>query len=47
MGISLRQMFGIEEVPMGEISLKYVLWVPLISLDEEVGLSTQMRNLLS
>jgi hypothetical protein len=47
MGLSLRQMFGIEEVPRGEISLQYVLWGPLISLVEEDDLSTHMQNLLN
>jgi hypothetical protein len=47
MGLSLHQMFGIEEVPRGEISLQYVLWGPLISLVEEDDLSTHMQNLLN
>jgi hypothetical protein len=34
MNIPLRQMFGIEEVPTGRISLRYVLWGPLISPEE-------------
>jgi hypothetical protein len=47
MSLSLLQMLGIEEVPKGEIALQYVLRGPLISPEEEVGLSTHMRNLLS
>jgi hypothetical protein len=47
MNISLRQMFGIEEVPTGQISLQYVLRGPLISSVAEAGLSTNMRNLLN
>jgi hypothetical protein len=47
MNISLRQMFGIEEVPTGQISLQYVLRGPLISPEAEAGLSTNMRNLLN
>jgi hypothetical protein len=47
MNISLRQMFGIEEVPRGQVSLQYVLQGPLISPEAESGLSTSMRNLLN
>jgi hypothetical protein len=47
MGLSLCQMFGIEEVPRGEISLQYVLRGPLIILEEEASLSTHMQNLLN
>jgi hypothetical protein len=47
MGLSLRQMFGIEEVPRGQISLQYVLRGPLISPEAEAGLSRHMRNLLN
>jgi hypothetical protein len=39
MNISLRQMFGIEEVPTGQVSLQYVLQGPLISPEAKAGLS--------
>jgi hypothetical protein len=47
MNISLRQIFGLEEVPTGQISLQYFLRGPLISPEAESDLSTNMRNLLS
>jgi hypothetical protein len=47
MGLSLCQMFDMEEVPRGEIALQYVLRGPLIIPEEEARLSTQMQNLLS
>jgi hypothetical protein len=46
MNLSLLAMLGIEEVPMGQIVPKYVLGGPLISPEEEDGLSKHMRNLL-
>ena len=45
MGMSLGQLFGYEEVPMGEIARKYVKGQPLVSREEETQLSTHMRNL--
>ena len=45
MGMSLGQMFGYEEVPMGEIAREYVKGQPLVSREEETQLSTNMRNL--
>jgi hypothetical protein len=47
MNLSLLAMLGIEEAPKGQIVHQYVLWGPLISPEEEAGLSTHMRNLLS
>jgi hypothetical protein len=46
MNLSLLAMLGIEEAPMVQIVQKYVLGGPLISPEEEDGLSTHMRNLL-
>jgi hypothetical protein len=46
MNLSLLAMLGIEEAPMGQILQKYVLGGPLISPEEEDGLSTHMQNLL-
>jgi hypothetical protein len=42
MNISLCQMFSLEEVPTGQISLQYVLRGPLISPKAKAGLSTNM-----
>jgi hypothetical protein len=39
-------MLGIEEAPVGQIVPQYVLGGPLISPEEEDGLSTNMQNLL-
>jgi hypothetical protein len=47
MSLSLLQILGIEEAPKGKIALQYVLRGPLISPEEEAGLSTHMRNLVS
>jgi hypothetical protein len=47
MNISLRAMLGIEEAPKGHIVQNYVLGGPLIPAEEEAGLSTYMRQLLS
>jgi hypothetical protein len=47
MNLSLLAMLGIEEAPKDQIVQKYVLGGPLISPEEEDGLSTHMQNLLS
>jgi hypothetical protein len=46
MNLSLLAMLGTKEAPVGQIVPKYVLGGPLISPEEEDGLSTNMRNLL-
>ena len=45
MGLSVAELLGIEEVPMGEIVRQYVKREPLVSREEEASLSTNMRHL--
>jgi hypothetical protein len=42
MNLSLLAMLGTEEAPVGQIVPKYFLGGPLISPEEEDGLSTNM-----
>ena len=45
MGISYAQYIGLEPTPMAPEAYKYVLGKPLVSPDEEAGLSTHMQSL--
>ncbi len=45
MGMSVAELLGFEEAPMGEIVRQYVKREPLVSREEEASLSTNMRHL--
>ena len=44
-GMSVAELLGVEEAPMGEIARQYVKGEPLVSREEEASLSTNMRRL--
>ena len=44
-GISLAQMLGLDDTPMGPLARKYVKREPLVTPEEEKSLPTNMRQL--